>query len=105
VEVVESRLTDGHGCRVLEQLGELPEPVCVGSGGTVRIDPERRRDALLRRRDLERRPARSDAGADGETHQMRLAPAGADADLVGDGARRSPARRNDDERDSNHDSA
>jgi hypothetical protein len=44
---------------------------------------------------------RSDEPADA----LKLAPAGTDADLVGDGARRSPARRHGDERDSNHDSA
>ena len=64
VEVVEARLADRHGARVLEELDELVDPCPLGAAGLMGIDPERREHSLLGVRDRECRVAGRDAGAD-----------------------------------------
>jgi hypothetical protein len=62
--VIEPGLPHRHGPLVGKQLPELVQPPCVSRAGIVRVDAERRKDALLLAGKLERPPARVDAGAD-----------------------------------------
>ena len=64
VVVVEPRLAHRHSLRVREQGTELADALRFRRRGLVGIDAERREHAVVRRRELERRPARVDAGAD-----------------------------------------
>ena len=63
VEVVEPDFADRHGAGVLEQLDELLDPCSFRSSRLMWVDPESRRDSLLRLGDCERRPARRDPRA------------------------------------------
>ena len=63
VVVVEPRLADGDRLRVVEQSAELGDARRLGRRGLVRVDPERRIDAVVRGQ-VERPPARVDPRAD-----------------------------------------
>ena len=63
-EVVEAGLADGDGALVGEQVAQLVEPLGLGAAGFVRVDAERRVDAVvLRRRARARCAARLDASS------------------------------------------
>jgi hypothetical protein len=61
---VEPGFADGDGALLLEQLGQLGEPLGLGTARLMWVDTERRENPGLGRRDLERGAAGIDAGAD-----------------------------------------
>ena len=64
VVVVEARLAHGDRTLVAEELAQLVDAMRLVASRLVRVDPERGADAVIRRSELERGPARSDPGAD-----------------------------------------
>ena len=65
MEAVEPGLPHRDRLRVGEQRAQLVQPPRLGGGRLVRVDPERRVDAVVRPGERERCPARLDPGPDG----------------------------------------
>jgi hypothetical protein len=65
-EEVEACLADGDGLGMGQELGELVDSCGLVAACLVRMNPERGEDALLAFRDLERRRAGVDPGADSD---------------------------------------